>query len=257
MASYDYTKATDLVKWCKVQLKSNTRYELGGIGRYEGNTRIFDCIGLIKCFLWHDYPKVTDKYGVTCPDYNCEQMIARAKKKGKIDTIPEIPGLIVYQYGHVGVYIGNGEVIEATAAFGGKVVKSYFKGAHKGNKRTTWTHWFKMPELTYPSAKKTKPKQYTLDQMVLRVLNGIYGNGALRKQKVEEAGWDYATVQKAVNEKIAQNQGKTGRKYTLAQMVNKTIAGDFGNGSTRKKAIESTGWDYDTVQKAVNEKLSK
>ncbi len=257
MTKYNYKSASDLVKWCKVQLKSNTKYELGGIGRYKGKTRIFDCIGLIKCFLWHDYTtENASYYGQTCPDFNCEQMINRATEKGRINSIPEIPGLIVYQYGHVGVYIGNGEVIEATSAFGGKVVKSYFKGNHAGNKRTTWTHWFKMPELTYKKA-TTKKAKYTLDQMVIRVVNGVYGNGTKRKAGIEAEGWDYATVQTAVNNYIAKNQKQTGKKYTLEQMVIKTLNGDFGNGEARKKAITSTGWDYDTVQKAVNERLSK
>lgn len=257
MTKYNYTNANDLVKWCKEQLKKDTVYELGGIGRYKGNIRIFDCIGLVKCFLWHDYSQNNpDYYGKTCPDYNCEQMLARAVDSGNIRTIPETPGVIVYQRGHVGVYIGNGEVIEATAAFGGKVVKSYFKGNHTGNKRTTWTHWFKMPELTYKKT-TTKKAKYTLDQMVLRVVNGLYGNGTKRKEAIEAEGWSYATVQKAVNEYIAKNQNKTGKKFTLEQMINKTLNGDFGNGEARKKAITSTGWDYATVQQAVNERLSK
>lgn len=256
MSNYNYRSASDLVKFCKEQLKRTTRYELGGIGRYAGSVRIFDCIGLIKCFIWHNYSQDNSEYyGKTCPDYNCEQMFARAKEKGRINTIPDQAGIIVYQRGHVGVYIGNGEVIEATAAFGGKVVKSYFKGDHTGNKRTTWTHWFKMPELVYKPA--TKKSKYTLDEMVLRVVNGLYGNGAARKAAIEAEGWQYITVQNAVNEYIADNQGKTGKKYTLPQMVNKVINGDFGNGVARKKAIESTGWDYDTVQAAVNERLNK
>ena len=154
--TYNYGKASDLVKWCKVQLKNPSRYVMGGIGRYDGKTRLFDCIGLIKCFVWHDYSSSNaGYYGKTCPDWNCEMFFNNAKEKGKIDTIPEIAGLIVYQRGHVGVYLGNGVVIEATAGFQSKVVKSYFKGEHKGNKRTTWTHWFKFPYLDYDTKKSS------------------------------------------------------------------------------------------------------
>lgn len=157
--SYDYTKANDLVNWCKEQLVKKTKYKLGGIGRYEDNIRTFDCIGLIKCFLWHDYSTTNAYYyGKTAPDKNCEGYFNMATEKGPINTIPEVPGIIVYQKGHVGIYIGNGEVIEATAAFGSKVVKSYFKGFHTGNKRTTWTHWFKLPQLTYEVEKTDEEK---------------------------------------------------------------------------------------------------
>lgn len=152
--AYNYTKASDLVAWCLKQKQMDNKYRLGGIGRYENGVRTFDCIGMIKCFMWHDYSSSNASYyGKTCPDQNCEGMFALAKEKGPIATIPEIPGVIVYQKGHVGVYLGKGEVVECTAAFGGKIVLSYFKGSHTGNKRTTWTHWFKMPGLDYAAAK--------------------------------------------------------------------------------------------------------
>ena len=150
--AYDYTKASDLVSWCKEQKNKANSYRLGGIGRYENGVRIFDCVGLIKCFIWHDYSSSNASYyGKTCPDKNETGFFNEATEKGTIDTIPEIPGLMVYQPGHIGVYLGNGEVIEATAAFDKKIVITYFKGNHPDTsyKRTTWTHWFKMPYLNY------------------------------------------------------------------------------------------------------------
>lgn len=150
--AYDYTKASDLVNWCKEQKNKANAYRLGGIGRYENGVRIFDCVGLIKCFIWHDYSSSNASYyGKTCPDKNETGFFNEATEKGTIDTIPEIPGLMVYQPGHIGVYLGNGQVIEATAAFDKKIVITYFKGNHPdtGYKRTTWTHWFKMPYLNY------------------------------------------------------------------------------------------------------------
>jgi hypothetical protein len=34
----------------------------------------------------------------------------------------------------------------------------------------------------------------------MEVIKGKWGNGATRKRKIEEAGYDYAAVQKKVNE---------------------------------------------------------
>lgn len=156
--AYDYTKASDLVNWCKEQKNKANAYRLGGIGRYENGVRIFDCVGLIKCFIWHDYSSSNASYyGKTCPDKNETGFFNEAIEKGTIDTIPEIPGLMVYQPGHIGVYLGNGQVIEATAAFDKKIVITYFKGNHPDTsyKRTTWTHWFKMPYLTYDAQEET------------------------------------------------------------------------------------------------------
>ena len=149
--SYNYTKAADLARWCEEQYNKSTKYELGGIGRYRNGVRIFDCIGLIKCFLWFDYSSSNAKYyGVTAPDWDANGYFNSAKEKGPISTIPEEKGIIVFQNDHVGVYVGNGVVIEATASWNNKVQKSYFKGNHSGlYKRTSWTHWFKLPQLSY------------------------------------------------------------------------------------------------------------
>ena len=156
--AYDYTSPSDLVSWCKEQKNTANAYRLGGIGRYENGVRVFDCVGLIKCFMWHDYSeKNASYYNKEVPDKNETGFFNEATEKGSIDTIPEIPGLMVYQPGHIGVYLGNGEVIEATAAFDKKIVITYFKGNHPDTsyKRTTWTHWFKMPYLNYDVQEET------------------------------------------------------------------------------------------------------
>ena len=69
--AYDYTKASDLVSWCKEQKNKANAYRLGGIGRYENGVRIFDCVGLIKCFIWHDYSCSASQI---TPDLHCTQM---------------------------------------------------------------------------------------------------------------------------------------------------------------------------------------
>ena len=43
----------------------------------------------------------------------------------------------------------------------------------------------------------------TINQIVLEVLNGQWGSGDVRKQKLEAAGYDYAAVQNRVNEVVA------------------------------------------------------
>lgn len=152
---YDYTSAADLCRWAEQQLNRQTFYQLGGIGRYDSSgRRVFDCIGLIKCFLWHDYgPGNTSYYGKIAPDINADQMYSKATVKGPVDTIPEIPGLLVWQQGHIGIYIGGGQVIEATAkrwgSVGGCVVKSQFINKSAAMYRETWTHWLKCPFLMY------------------------------------------------------------------------------------------------------------
>lgn len=44
---------------------------------------------------------------------------------------------------------------------------------------------------------------------------------------------------------------------TVDEIAKEVIQGKWGNGSARKKALTNAGYDYATVQKRVNELLSK
>jgi hypothetical protein len=68
-------------------------------------------------------------------------MYYNAKESGPISTMPDIPGLAVWHEGHIGVYIGNGQVIEAMGTRYG-VVKTEL--VDRG-----WTHWLKVPYINY------------------------------------------------------------------------------------------------------------
>ena len=212
--AYNYSNASDLAKWSIEQSNIKTKYRLGGIGRYEDGVRIFDCCGLIKCFRWGDYSQFNaSQYAKAIPDLNADTMYAYASEKGTIDTIPEIKGLIVWQKGHVGVYIGDGQVVEATASFGGKVVVSHFKGNHTSFKRTSWTHWLKLPQFAY-----TVASEATIDKLAEDVIAGKYGTGDKRKSLL---GSLYAKVQAKVNELLSRKYHTVKKGETLSGIASK------------------------------------
>ena len=101
--------------------------------------RAFDCVGLIKGYLWVQ-PNGAIKYSAA-QDVSADGMLAKCKEKGPIKTLPEIPGLLVFCPGHVGVYIGGGRVIEA---YGFKNVENRPLSAQK------WTTWGSCPYIQYP-----------------------------------------------------------------------------------------------------------
>lgn len=154
--------------------------------------RVHDCVGLIKGYLWSETPTSPPKYNAA-QDVSANGMLQRCKEKGAIGTMPELPGVLVFLPGHVGVYIGNGCVIEAKGhAYG--VVKTKLAG--RG-----WKNWGKCPWITYAQpAAPTKPTPKTTDELAKEVLAGKWGNGAERKKRLTTAGYDYAAVQKKVNE---------------------------------------------------------
>lgn len=85
-----------------------------------------DCVGLIKSYYWSGKENGgtgSPNYGESgYPDVNANLMYNAAKVKGSIASLPEVPGVIVYckTHPHVGVYIGNGEVIESTLGSRGR-----------------------------------------------------------------------------------------------------------------------------------------
>ena len=104
--------------------------------------KVHDCVGLIKGYGWLNADTMEIEYGTNgMPDIGANQMYYNARHSGTIDTIPEVPGLAVWKLGHIGVYIGNGEVIEAMGTKYG-VVKTQLQG--RG-----WTHWLEIPYISY------------------------------------------------------------------------------------------------------------
>ena len=75
------------------------------------------------------------------PDVGADGMYYNAGRKGSIETMPDMPGLAVWKSGHIGVYIGSGEVIEAMDTRYG-VVKTKLQG--RG-----WSHWLEVPGIKY------------------------------------------------------------------------------------------------------------
>lgn len=103
--------------------------------------RVFDCSGLINYF----------RMGGPCSyrfqealDWNSQMLFDGAMQKGGIQSLPELRGICLYLKGHVGIYVGDGQVVEATSnpRFGNGVVKTKIDDRE-------WTHWFCCPKVEY------------------------------------------------------------------------------------------------------------
>ena len=104
--------------------------------------RTADCSGLIRGYWWLDAETQEINYGSnSIPAMGADAMYQAAAEKGSISTMPEIPGLGVWHKGHIGIYIGNGEVVEAMSTRKG-VVRTQLASGH-------WTAWLKIPYINY------------------------------------------------------------------------------------------------------------
>ena len=114
-------------------------YYLTTCKRWFGH-RVTDCSGLVYLALGKKNMRRADGYIDSC------------KTKGSIGTIPEIPGLIVWKPGHIGIYIGNGKVIESQGVAYGVVVTEL--------KKRPWTKWGQLPDIDYSAKPASKPTFY-------------------------------------------------------------------------------------------------
>ncbi|MEE0008828.1 MAG: hypothetical protein U0J00_09455 [Ruminococcus bromii] len=168
----------DLVRWCENAYKNGWGYVYGGYGQvctkqyldqqaslFPGNNeaggemrqvgekwlgkRVCDCIGLIKSYAWYNADSgeiVAGSNGFT--DCGANSIWSSVTESGPIPNMPDTPGLAVWMNGHIGVYVGNGEVIEAQGTAYG-VVKTELNG--RG-----WTKWLKIPNIKYVNQSNKK-----------------------------------------------------------------------------------------------------
>ena len=107
--------------------------------------RTADCVGLIKSYLWYNPETRQIEYGYgDIEDAGANKLYKSATESGPITDMPDIPGLGVWKNGHVGIYVGNGFVIQAMGTKYG-VVKTRLEGSN-------FTNWFKIPGITYPES---------------------------------------------------------------------------------------------------------
>lgn len=90
----------------------------------------------------------------------------------------------------------------------------------------------------------------TNEEIADEVIRGDWGVWPERKNRLEEAGYDYEEIQSIVDDKLSSN------KKSNDEIAYEVIRGDWGNGVERRERLEASGYDYDTIQDIVNKKLS-
>ena len=104
-----------------------------------------------------------------------------------------------------------------------------------------------------PSPKPTPSHKKSNTEIAKEVIQGKWGNGAERKKRLEDAGYDYAAVQKEVERLLAEQ--KKPAKKSVDEVAREVIAGKWGNGAKRVYNLTKAGYNYVVVQKRVNEIL--
>ena len=127
------------------------KYSYGAYGQLSGGTRITDCAGLIKSYLWWTGDTTNPKVGAIAVGGGASAMLNSCTESGTINysdssSLPRVHGLILYQPGHIGIYVGNNMAVD-NRDYGMDVKYEQVFGRAKPK----WTQWGKLPQVTYPT----------------------------------------------------------------------------------------------------------
>lgn len=174
---------------------SKKQYFMVRCKRWFGYT-VVDCSGLIVWAIQQTTPKYGDK---TANTFN-----AQFSKSGTMATIPNIPGIAVWFRNHIGIYMGNGYVIESRGTDYG-VVKTKLKDR-------PWTRWGMIRDVDYEATENINPAtpQGDYKQMTVKTNGGTLNvrakpntsatilaklaNGTKVNAKADVNGWSHVQV---------------------------------------------------------------
>ena len=178
----------------KVRYSTNNSFNRGRasmIMSASSDTFGFDCVCLIKAILGGWNGNKSHRYGGTLvnketkgisygiqhvPDYNADSMIAHcigvSTHFAKIEK-----GEVVWLKGHIGIYIGNGQVVECTPKWNNNVqvtnlgnISQYRKDNYR-----TWTKHGKLPWVDYEVSEDTTQYHIVKKGDTLSSIAKMYG----------------------------------------------------------------------------------
>lgn len=97
------------------------------------------------------------------------------------------------------------------------------------------------------------PARASVDEVANQVIAGAWGNGPDRMNRIKAAGYNYDEVQATVNRKLGIGAAPT--RKSNDQIANEVIAGQWSTGQDRFNRLRDAGYDANTIQQLVNQKL--
>ena len=139
--------------------------------------------------------------------------------------------------GRISGYNGNLDVNESYKDYPSIIKGAGLNGYPKGSSSET-------------TPVEPQPTKKTNEEIAKEVIEGKWGNGEDRKNKLTQAGYNYNEVQSIVNKLVSNNTSPT--KKTNEEIAKEVIEGKWGNGEDRKNKLTQAGYNYNEVQSIVN-----
>lgn len=139
----------------------------------EKNYWGFDCVGLIKGILWGWNGNRAKSYGGAVyqangvPDSSANTIFKKCTEQSSDFSNVEV-GEAVWMDGHIGIYVGNGLVVEATNKWKDGVQITACNCSKTGYNRRDWTKHGKLPYVEYVDK---KPAKNIVEETIQEVIN--------------------------------------------------------------------------------------
>lgn len=214
-----------------------TVYEQGDQwGAWNGRAFRLDCIIFIKCLVywgWY-YPSKTAAHGGaaynSATDYTEQGLLNQCRNVASSGFATCKPCSLLYMDGHCGFrideFVKDGKTYNAAEctwadAWGtpAKCVYSYVDDSGRrydykgGTQNGRWLYHGELSAIDYDSA---APGLLPIEEIAQEVLQGKWGNGEERKNRLRAAGYDPTSVQAEVNRLVAERDSKPAPVTTIS-----------------------------------------
>ena len=152
--------STNKTRYCDNHSYNKQAARTSMIKAATADTFGFDCVCLIKGLLWGWNGDKSHTYGGATytannvPDIDADAMIRVCSDVSTDFSKIEI-GEVVWMAGHIGVYVGDGLVVECTPDWDNRVQITACNCSKSGYNRRNWTKHGKLPYVTYSGKGET------------------------------------------------------------------------------------------------------
>ena len=180
---------------------------------------------------------------------SCSDLMNAAKKAGIWVTKNYLPGdVLIYNFPGNKVLTDHCGILESISGNTLKAIEGNTALGNDANGGGVLRRTRKV-SLVYGAVRPKYDVTKSIDEIAQEVLDGKWGNGDARRERLTIAGYDYAAVQKCVSNLIL-------GKKTVDTIAREVIDGKWGNGAIRTARLAIAGYNAADVQARVNAILS-
>lgn len=245
-----------LIKWCADVCKRNNIPKLYYDGTPNGSLTLHEMFAATGC----PGPYIKSKLNYICTEVN--KIINSTSTGNTTPSAPDATGKTTYKvvtnvYGYMTaadavadknrrrtVTPGTYYVYNETSTAVNVTLNKSVPGA--------WICKAKNITASTSDTSSTPSSKKSVEELAREVIQGKWGVGSDRVNKLTAAGYNAAEVQARVTELMS---GTTSPKKSVTEIAKEVIQGKWGNGTERKQKLEAAGYSYTEVQAAVNKML--